>query len=514
MAGVARVSDEATCVADTRALSSQRVLTVLAIAAGAVLLRCIVYLLHEQLVFDSDQAINGLMAKHLVEHRAFPLFFYGQTYMLAVEAWVAAPFFLVAGPTVGALRSSIFAWNVAFAVILIVALCRDGGLDPWMALVSAAVFLLAPASVGAQLMQAQGGIIEPFVYVGLLWLLRKRPLWFGAVLAIGFRNREFVAYAVPALILVELASGEVNRARLGEWLAAAVVFVAVWEAIEALKPYADLLGPGTRGQLIGGFAGSQFNNLVNRFDFGYATVPERIARMGPGILAWFSGAGQVDTSFPLPDRRWLSVLSGVFVLFVAVRLVYLFARPEADERARWWTTPMARAKRTSVAIYFAIIGAEAIVVFLVGKPVLSGYSRYALLGLLLPVGLIAALLTLEPATLVRRGVTTAIVAWALLTAADHLSFAVGYSRHPEIDAARVVSDKLIADGRWIASAGYWRAYVITFVSRERLHVASDSFIRIQQYQDEFAEHAAEAVLIADTPCPGGERVGVLYVCKP
>ena len=35
----------------------------------------------EQSFFDSDQAIVGLMAKHLSELRAFPVFFYGQTYM-------------------------------------------------------------------------------------------------------------------------------------------------------------------------------------------------------------------------------------------------------------------------------------------------------------------------------------------------------------------------------------------------------------------------------------------------
>src|SRR5215210_6144808 len=76
---------------------------VVAVVIALVLLRALVYLLFEQIAFDSDQAINGLMAKHLSQGRAFPLFFYGQTYMLAVEAWVAVPFFWIAGPTVLAL---------------------------------------------------------------------------------------------------------------------------------------------------------------------------------------------------------------------------------------------------------------------------------------------------------------------------------------------------------------------------------------------------------------------------
>src|SRR5207245_10217645 len=77
----------------------------IAVAVAIVTFRSLVYLLFEQMGFDSDQAIVGLMAKHLSEGRAFPLFYYGQSYMLGVEAWAAAPFFLVGGATVRALRA-------------------------------------------------------------------------------------------------------------------------------------------------------------------------------------------------------------------------------------------------------------------------------------------------------------------------------------------------------------------------------------------------------------------------
>jgi hypothetical protein len=60
----------------------------MAVLVALVLLRTAVYLRLESLGFDSDQAVVGLMAKHLSEGRAFPLFFYGQTYMLGVEALV------------------------------------------------------------------------------------------------------------------------------------------------------------------------------------------------------------------------------------------------------------------------------------------------------------------------------------------------------------------------------------------------------------------------------------------
>ena len=35
--------------------------------------------------FDADQAIVGLMAKHISEGRAFPVFFYGQSYLLGAR---------------------------------------------------------------------------------------------------------------------------------------------------------------------------------------------------------------------------------------------------------------------------------------------------------------------------------------------------------------------------------------------------------------------------------------------
>ena len=66
--------------------------------------------------FDSDQAVTGLMAKHLAELRAFPVFWYGQTYMLGVEAWLAAPLMALAGATVTALKLPLLAMNVAIAL--------------------------------------------------------------------------------------------------------------------------------------------------------------------------------------------------------------------------------------------------------------------------------------------------------------------------------------------------------------------------------------------------------------
>ena len=68
------------------------------------------------------------MAKHLSELRHFPLFFYGQNYMLGVQSWIAVPFFWIGGPTVLMLRLPLAIINAAVATTVIVML-----LAPWSA---------------------------------------------------------------------------------------------------------------------------------------------------------------------------------------------------------------------------------------------------------------------------------------------------------------------------------------------------------------------------------------------
>ncbi len=89
------------------------------VCVALLLLRSWFFLAWEESYFNSDQAIVGLMAKHLAEGRARPLFFYGQEYMLAVEAWVAAPFIALLGPTVMALRGALVALNLATGLLLL-----------------------------------------------------------------------------------------------------------------------------------------------------------------------------------------------------------------------------------------------------------------------------------------------------------------------------------------------------------------------------------------------------------
>src|SRR5437867_4919726 len=103
--------------------SNRRV--ILALLAAVVVFRSAVFVFWGWSHFDSDQAITGLMAKHLSECRAFPVFWYGQTYMLGVESWLAAPVMTLIGPTVVALKLPLLAINIAIACLLFESLRRD-----------------------------------------------------------------------------------------------------------------------------------------------------------------------------------------------------------------------------------------------------------------------------------------------------------------------------------------------------------------------------------------------------
>src|SRR4026208_1518107 len=112
-------------------LGDWRVAFVVCIAL--LLLRSWCFLAWEESYFDSDQAIVGLMAKHLAEGRAKPLFFYGQEYMLAVEACGSAPFLALFGPSVAARRAALVALNLATGLLLLRLLVTDAQLGIWSA---------------------------------------------------------------------------------------------------------------------------------------------------------------------------------------------------------------------------------------------------------------------------------------------------------------------------------------------------------------------------------------------
>ncbi|HEY7022034.1 MAG TPA: hypothetical protein VH349_13020 [Ktedonobacterales bacterium] len=68
--------------------------------------------------FDSDESIVGLMTDDILRHGAHPVFFYGQNYMGALQAYLAVPFFLLLGSTPFALLATATTETIVFFLIL------------------------------------------------------------------------------------------------------------------------------------------------------------------------------------------------------------------------------------------------------------------------------------------------------------------------------------------------------------------------------------------------------------
>src|SRR5213595_1093241 len=83
----------------------RRHLAFLLILTGAAILRLVILFVSQTHV-TSDEAIIGLMGKHILEGRAFPFYFYGTSYnaSCAWEAYLAVIPFALAGVGVVALK--------------------------------------------------------------------------------------------------------------------------------------------------------------------------------------------------------------------------------------------------------------------------------------------------------------------------------------------------------------------------------------------------------------------------
>src|ERR1700674_542597 len=130
-----------------------------ALAIVLVLMRSFVAMYYEGFYFDSDQAIVGLMARHLANLHDFPLFYYGLNYLLGVEAWIIAPLFSVARSSVALMRAPFVVLNAVVAVWLVRTLADRLTLRPAIAFIAALPFIMPTPAVSNQLLELAGSCV-------------------------------------------------------------------------------------------------------------------------------------------------------------------------------------------------------------------------------------------------------------------------------------------------------------------------------------------------------------------
>ena len=488
---------------------------VVSLAVALTLLRSAVLVLFEGSKFDSDQALIGLMAAHLVEGRALPIFTYGQPYMLGLEAWMAAPFFLVGGATVQMLKAPLLVVNIAIAVLLPLALERACKLRPAAALLPALFFVLAPPGTVGLFLEASGGNVEPFLYVVILWISRRHPLVFGAVLAIGILQREFTVYALGGLAVLGLADGSLFDRR--QWRAVfqgGVAFAAVWQVVYLLKAFSNIDGPGTSVEFGALRPESNVVALVSRTCFDASNLTSGLSLVVSSHLPDLLGLatrdmesyGIISTLHQGPG--WLGPMLGVAFVLALGRVTWILLAGGL----RPWQPPL------RFATYLFLVGAQSAAAYAVLRcgAIDIGTMRYSLLTLFGAVGLSALFLVVEPRRWVKATGAAVILLWAGASLSDHLRLGSEYLFHRPANLRRVLADDLVRHGVRFAYADFWDAYSTVFLTGERVIVASTSVVFLREYQWLVDERADEAVWIRRRqPCRGGRRVVEdTYVCPP
>jgi hypothetical protein len=198
----------------------------LALVAVAVLSR-VPQLTSPNLLLDGDESILGLMAKHVSDGTAFPIFFYGQDYGLAaIEAPAGAASFAIAGVGAVQLKVAILAiWTIGAVGYFLAGSTLVGiGWSFWLTL----LLILSPAWAVSSI-KAWSGYVTSFTATGLFLAVvlsgRERPrtpMWFvaGALTGIVFLAQPLW---LPGLlpIAIFLLAGQRKPGFAVAWLAGA-----------------------------------------------------------------------------------------------------------------------------------------------------------------------------------------------------------------------------------------------------------------------------------------------------
>ncbi len=185
-------------------------------------------------LLHSDEAIVGIMAQDIAAGRRLPIFFYGQRYMGALEAYVVAGLSPFVARPITALRLAPALFFASLTAVQFLMLRR--WLGRFAGLVGAATLIAAAPMFAQWSISARGGYIEILLWGSLLiwsygeWFVEPlggvvaplRKFCFGLLLGSGiWINPSIILFVVPivlhALFSRPLDAVRTNR-RIDQWL--------------------------------------------------------------------------------------------------------------------------------------------------------------------------------------------------------------------------------------------------------------------------------------------------------
>jgi hypothetical protein len=190
--------------------------------------------------WNSDAAIFGLMARSIAAGESYPLYFWGQSYMGPLTAYLAAAIGLVLGNTGPlALRVASSAETLAAILLYWLALRRifsprvAGVTALWLAIGPAYVFFFTTATIGGEQMFFLSALI-------VWWIARtgltcgRHWLVFGWLAGIGWWIHQGTVFVVAAALIAEARRSVRWVARSSPAIRIVSALLAVWVVTGAL----------------------------------------------------------------------------------------------------------------------------------------------------------------------------------------------------------------------------------------------------------------------------------------
>ena len=474
-----------------------------------MLLRSVAPIIWSDVYFDADQAVMGLMAKHIAERRAFPVFQYGAPYVLVLEAYLAAPLIGTIGGSPAALRLIPFAFNLATALLLYAVLTsRAGGLRPTLAVIAVAPVALPGLGGADELTSALGMNVEPLFFSLLIWVLRERPIALGIVAAIGLKNREFVLYALAALLFLDLLrdrSAALWRPRaLG-----LVAFAIVWWGISLLYQHSAVLGPGTSAAMLED-GGSNVAVAANAVCLAPERMPGDVWMVASELLPFQWGVRSAQwriaghPGVQPPDATWLWLpLVGTLAL--------------AALRGLWRAWRHGPSELTWFGVFLLMVGMQAVLVYALTRCGNASFYtlRYILLSVFIASGAIVLGVERETKKAFLAGVVGVCAIWFGVVFVGHMAVLRGFLSAPPDASYRQLAEYLEENGVRYIQSDYWIGYHVAFLTEERVR-ATTNFDRILEHHLAAQANLDKAPYVwrEDGHCTNSVRVGRFYVCPP
>ncbi len=381
---------------------------------------------------NADEAVAGLMIQHVAAGRGHPLFFYGQAYFGALDAYLAAPVAALVG----------WRWWIPFVVPLAASLVivplasvladRLAGRD---ADLPAALLVAVPGSNLLQTMLLGGGFaLAAALQLGLLAFLVWSPL--------ARRAGWPIACLWAGLLLWEWQL----------WLAA-LPLAAAW-AVRRFRPGGAATALGAALLLIGALP-LLWQNIVEPWSTFWSLAPRLGIFRGIAPEEWLLRASAVAGNPGIDFAgEALAGLAGGNPMLAAtsVAAVIWWAWRLLAQRGAWSERERAGAFLLAVALATWLAGAS--------------QQRY----LLTPAVVLGALLAAALAHLDPPAARRAVV--AVLLVANVATYPLAERRGLEpVAPSRELADTLLERGLARGYADYWTAYPATYLSAERVILA-------------------------------------------